>query len=216
MKAEIAKALALISTEYEVAFDNARVKIWMAALEKFPPGVVANGVAAYLRDPDKGRFKPKIADIIGKCQIAMGGNGWLAADEAWARAPKSESESAMLTNEIVEALAVASECDDRIAARMAFKSTYDRLVDAARLEGRAPHYFISAGRDKRGLQKALSDGVKAGQIGIDAAVALLPPDYAEALIVEAGIKNHPLLAAPASQAGRAQLKALMNTLKVTA
>lgn len=212
MKIEIAKAIALLTTEYDLKeFTKERIDAWMRALSQFPAGSVTRSVENFMRTS---QFKPQLADIVKGCEAQVTG-GWLSADEAWARMPKSEADSAMMTNEISEAMAAASpllEQGDRVAARMAFKAAYERLVELAKVECRQPLYFASFGTEKSQHGAMLANAVQAGQLSLDRAVELRP-EFGADIVAMVGVKNHPLLAVP-SEKGRAAVKALLLTLKV--
>lgn len=211
MKIEIAKAIALLTAEYDLPpFGPERIEMWMTGLAMFPPGSVARSTENYIRT---NRFKPQLADIVAGCAAQVAGN-WLGADEAWALMPKSESDSAMLTNEIAQAIAAASpllEAGDRIAARMAFRDAYNRLVEQAKIDGRMPVYFPSFGTDKLGVASMLANAVRAGQIELGHAVEVRP-EIAEDVIGMVGVTKHPLLAAP-SEAGRGKIKEVLALLQ---
>lgn len=116
---------------------------------------IKSALNSHVRDSDRGRFFPKPADIEAKLPGIA--SLWLSADEAWAMCPKDENDSAAMTNEMAQALYVANDLiieGDMIAARMAFKSSYNRLVDEAKMNGRKPEWFASLGIDKEGRHKA--------------------------------------------------------------
>lgn len=211
-KDEFMKCLALLKAEYTdmPLVDGARREMWWASLGGFPDGVL---MAAVTRHIQTSSFKPQLNDILKGCDAQMDG-GWLGVEEAWALMPKHESESAMLTNEIAQAIAVATpliEQGDRVAARMAFKDCYMRLVERAKLEGRQPVYFPSYGTDKHGAVSMLAKAVQVGQIPLDRALEW-KPEAATEIVKMAGIRNHPLLAAP-SEKGKAAVKALLSDLR---
>lgn len=212
MKIEIAKAIALLTAEYDLPpFGSERIQMWMEGLSQYPAGSVSKSVANHIRTS---RFKPQLADIVAGCDAQVKVN-WLGADEAWALMPKSENESAMLTDEIAQAMAAASPllaAGDRIAARMAFRDAYNRLVEQAKIDGRMPRHFPSFGADVAGRVTMLSNAVRAGQITLDHATEV-SPEHAEDLVRMVGVKNHPLLAGPTDEQ-RAKAKALLLTLKV--
>lgn len=214
MELEIAKAIALLTSEYDLPpFSDERIEMWMQALSKFPAGSVKRSAESYITS---NKFKPQLADIVAGCVAQMDGN-WLGADEAWALMPKSEHDSAMLTDEIAQAMAAAApllEVGDRIAARMAFRDTYNRLTEKAKIEGRAPVYFPSFGADTQGRVSMLANAVRTKQITLDYATNVLP-ECGYDLVKMLGVTNHPLLAAP-SAADRAKIKALLLTLQVAA
>ena len=214
MKMEIAKAIALLTAEYDLPpFGPDRIQMWGEALSCFPPGSVTRSTTNYIKT---NKFKPQLADIVNGCSAQMAGN-WLGPDEAWALMPKSESDSAMLTDEIAQAMAAASpllEAGDKVAARMAFKDAYTRLTDKAKVEGRQPVFFPSFGTDAPGRVTVLANAVRVGQISLDRATEALP-EYAPDIVRMCGVTKHPLLAGPTDEQ-RAKAKALLLTLKVGA
>jgi len=211
MKTEIAKAIALLSAEYDLPdFSPDRITMWMNALSVFPRGSVTKSAENHMRT---NKFKPQLADIVQGCMTQVP-NAWLSADEAWALMPKSEMDSCMLTNETAQAMAAAAPLladGDKIAARMAFRGAYERLVEQAKVEGRQPAFFPSFGNDTAGRAAMLGNAVRTGQYPLDAALDRLP-EFSREIIQLAGVQKHPLLAAPNEQ-DKAKVKALLLTLK---
>lgn len=212
MKVEIAKAIALLTAEYDLpAFGPDRIEMWMQALSCFPPGAVTRSATNYIKT---NKFKPQLADIMEGCAKQLDAN-WLGADEAWSLMPMDESTSAMLTPEMAEALAAARPLIDRrdyTAARMAFKDTYTRLTDKAKLEGRMPTYFPSFGTDEAGRVTMLVNSVQKGQVTMDTATKMLP-EFAADVLRMAGLTSHPLLAGPTEE-NKARLAAMLKTLRI--
>lgn len=211
MSVEIAKAIAVLTAEFDLPeFAPERIQIWMTKLGVFPAGVVTRAVSNFI---DTSKFKPQLSDILDRCKTQLDGN-WLGADEAWALMPKSEADSALMTEEIAQAMASATELlqmGDKVAARMAFRDAYTRLVEKAKLEGRQPVYFPSFGTDVQGRLSMLASAVTAGHIAIGMATDALP-EHAYDLVKMLGVKNHPLLAGPSPE-GKKRLASLLLTLK---
>jgi hypothetical protein len=215
MSQSLKKMIATISAEYGVTFEPVKIALWANGLQCFPDHIIERAVYAHIQNPDRGRFAPRLAEIIGNCDALSPGAKWLGAEEAWSQMPRGEGESAMLTNEAAEALAAANDliaAGDKVAARMAFKEAYERLVAKAKMEGRRPAYFFSAGRDMDGREKVLVDAVRNNLIAADHVPKLLPPDRVEGVLRSAGVTNHPLLAPP-SNTGKAKVRELLLTLK---
>lgn len=210
---ELVEAVALLRAEYDdmKPVEGPRLEMWWEALRGFPDGAVRAAAAQHLKTS---HFKPQLADIVKACSAQLDGQ-WLGADEAWALMPKSEHESAMLTDEIAQAIAAATtllEGGDRVAARMAFKDVYGRLVERAKIEGRTPRFFPSFGTDVLGRVTMLSNAVQKGQISLERATEALP-EYAYDIAKMCGAKNHPLLAAPKPENVQ-RLKSLLQTLRL--
>jgi len=204
---EVIKAISLICIEYEIeAFSDERIDMWCKGLERFPDGAVRRSTANHIMTNN---FKPQLANIVLGCH-AMQDSLWLGAEEAWALVPKSEQETALLTKEISEALAIAQPLideKDKIGARMAFKDAYSRLTEKSKALGRKPEYFVSLGLDQVSRASTLADGVRSKKISIEYATSVVP-ELAYDIVKLSGIKNHPLIAAP-SKEGADQIKKIM-------
>lgn len=208
---EVIKAVSLICIEYGLEpFSDDRMDMWCRGLERFPDGAVRRSVANHIMT---NKFKPQLADIVQGCQ-AQQDCLWIGAEEAWAIVPKRDSETALMTKEIAEALGVAQpllDDGDKIGARMAFKDAYTRLTERSKALGKKPEYFVSLGTDPAGRVNALADGVRTNKITIGRATELVP-ELAYDIVKLSGVKDHPLLAAP-SQEGADQIKKIMLMLK---
>jgi hypothetical protein len=104
-------------------------------------------------------------------------DGRLGADEAWAVYPHNEADSAVLTDEISEAMHIALpllNMGDKIGARMAFKEAYVRIVAANKAANIQPKWFPSLGSDKDSRDQVISDAVRQGRLTSDHAQSLLP------------------------------------------
>lgn len=213
-KRRFATLMTGLSDYYRIEISKAVMALYWEGLKRFDFEAVERAMWAHTQNTDNGQFMPKIADVVRILQRDAD-NQWLGADEAWALVPKSESDSAMLTDEIAQAIAAATpllEVRDKVAARMAFKDCYTRLVEKAKAEGRAPHYFPSFGTEPSGRVVMLADAVRKKQIGLDAAVGSLP-EYGPDIVRQCGVTNHPLLAGPKPENVQ-RLKALLLTLKM--
>lgn len=213
-KRELSQAIALLQAEYDdmQPVDGPRLDMWWEALADYPDGAVKAAAARHLKSSP---FKPKLADIVALCESQCQ-TAWLTADEAWARMPKSEMDSCMLTDETAQAMAAADpllQAGDRVAARMAFKGAYERLVEQAKIDGRRPKFFPSFGNDVAGRVAMLADAVRTGKYPVQAAIERLP-EFATDIVKMAGVTSHPLLAAPDPK-GQEKIKALLLTLKGT-
>lgn len=134
-------------------------------------------VFAHLSDPERGRFVPTPADLKAQIDIAMQKDGRPTADEAWSIAVQLDDERATVVNndEIAQAWGVACEImPDRVGARMAFRSAYDRLVSESRAAGRPVNWFASIGFDVQGREGPLMEGVRKGLLLESQVRPLLP------------------------------------------
>lgn len=209
---ELAEAIMLLTAEFDdmKPVEGPRLEMWWEALRGFPDGAVRASAVRYVTS---NHFKPQLADIIKGCEAQSEGL-WMGADEAWALMPKSESDSAMLTDEIAQAMAAASallEMGDKVAARMAFKDAYNRLIEKAKVEGRQPRFFPSFGSDPLGRVTMLSNAVMKKQITLEHATTALP-EHAPDIVRMCGVTKHPLLAAPSTE-GKARIQALLADMR---
>ena len=105
-------------------------------------------------------------------------NGHPGPEEAWAtiaNGMSDESRTIIWSDEMREAYGVARGCsEDDVAARMAFKETYQRLVSEARSAGRQPNWTVSQGTDKAGRERAILEGLKTGRLSPGYAKRVLP------------------------------------------
>lgn len=155
------------------------LRIWWAALANNEFLIVKEAFSRHIQDSKNGRFAPKPADIIGIIET-LSQDQRLGADEAWALYPHNEQSSAVITNEMAEAMNVAQPLineGDKIAARMAFKEAYARIVARNKSAGINPQWFASLGHDQQGREVALKQAVSLGRITSNHAENLLPVTY---------------------------------------
>lgn len=103
-------------------------------------------------------------------------DGRPTADEAWAQVgTDDEARTLVSTNEAMAALGEVRDLldDDPVAARMAFKDSYKRIVTQSRAEGRAPEWFASLGHDPGGRTAPITQAVERGRLTTDYAQRLL-------------------------------------------
>jgi len=134
-------------------------------------------VMAHLNDPERGRFPPAPADLKAQIEKALENDGRPTADEAFSIAIQLQDESAtVVTNEeISQAWAVARDImPDRVGARMAFRSAYERLVSEARSGARPVKWFPSIGHDVQGRDGVLQEGLRKGLLTHEHVQNLLP------------------------------------------
>jgi hypothetical protein len=89
-----------------------------------------------------------------------------------------EADTVVWTEETAQAFAAARpvlDLGDKVGARMAFKGAYERLVDAARRDGRPMAVQVSLGWDQNRRIVAIDAAVTAGRLPAPQAAALLPP-----------------------------------------
>jgi hypothetical protein len=153
----------------KVISEGAKV-MFFQDLARYPLDLLESALAAHRQDPERGKFTPKVADIVYQIERRRRVS-WLSADEAWSQVPKIEGQPGLMNQVSAQALAVAQQFlnqprPDMTAARMAFKGCYDRLVERAKLdpepEKRRPKYFVSPGGSFEEQQAVIEEGVRQG------------------------------------------------------
>ena len=106
-------------------------------------------------------------------------SGHPGPEEAWSKISQcmnNEQISITWTDEMREAYGSAAPlADDKVAARMAFKETYTKLVNEARSKGTQLKWSVSLGHDTSLRQEAIEEAVRKNQISLGQAAKLLPP-----------------------------------------
>lgn len=130
-------------------------------------------IRAHRRDPERGRFFPRPADLLSKLQGTAAAH--VPADLAWALALDSfdESRTVAWTEAIAEARALALPVwleGDKVGARMAFKAAYEALISV----GGPPRWSVSLGHDAEQRGKAIEEAVRRGLLSREQAAGYLP------------------------------------------
>jgi hypothetical protein len=146
---------------------------WWMVLEDYPFHIVEQALSYHIKHS---KFAPRPADII---EMVEQSDGRPSADEAWAMCLSQSDEyaSVWLTEDVLEALgrgAGAILADgDKIAARMAFKESYGRIIQVARDRGIPVKRVLSQGHDVNGRAEVIEQGITAGYITQDRATNLI-------------------------------------------
>lgn len=143
--------------------------MYFGALELYPLQVVREALNAHVRDPAAGQFYPKPSDLIRQITNVSISDGRPGRDEAWSIALRSldEGDTVLITEEILGSLFAARpllDVRDKVAARLAFVETYDRIVGINRAKGKPVHWQVSLGDDKQRRQLAVEEGVRLGRL----------------------------------------------------
>jgi hypothetical protein len=152
------------------------ISVWWNALDEYEFAYVREAFAIHIK---KGEFAPRPAHILAILDVLQP-DGRPSADEAWAMIPKDEAKSVVWTDEMAEAMGIAQPLinqGDNIAARMAFKSAYERIVESNRASGIKPKWLASLGQDKAGRDPVLEEAVRLGR---------LDAEHVKTLVVSAG------------------------------
>lgn len=157
------------------------LRIWWSVLLPYD---IADVRAAFSQYAARGKYAPKPADIL-EIVDAIRPDGRPSADEAWALVPRDENTSAVMTEEIAAAMSVAQPLldeGDQVAARMAFKAAYVRMVEENKRQGIPAKWFPSLGHDVDGRLPVITEAVRLGRLSVDHAEKLLPREKIEAAI----------------------------------
>lgn len=167
---------------YNMKITPASIMIWSNLMNSYPFNSVQ---AALLNHVQHSVFAPKPADVIAFIQAQ---DGRPSADEAWSMIPRNESVSAVMTQDMLTAMGSAQPLldeGDQVAARMAFKDTYNRLVDESRRAGKSIDWQVSLGDDKFGREAVLVDAVRLKRLPLSYVRGLLPMgDFAGLVEIE--------------------------------
>lgn len=113
-----------------------------------------------------------VQDVVSRID-----DGRPGPEEAWAMIPKDEHKSAVWTDEMREAYAIAAPLlqeGEEIPARMAFKESYIRILSEARNGGVKVRWEASLGHDKSHREQTLAKAVELGRISAESVAGLLP------------------------------------------
>lgn len=173
--------------------------VMLSDLKAYPEPQVLDALTRCRREC-RGRLT--LADIIGRID-----DGRPGADEAWAMWPRDEQTTAVITTETMEAMQHAQRLldEDRVAARMAFKDAYTKLVQRNR-DARVPvEWQVSLGYDAASRADALIQAAKLGRIPVEHALSLCPNEARERAVEALA----PALALTQNPEGQQRIRALI-------
>lgn len=194
----IAVTAELTGTELSV---NARVAM-AEELSIYPEVAVLDALRRCRKEIRGSRLT--MADVMTRIS-----DGRPGAEEAWALYPKNETGSSAVTEEMQLAMSAAwplIQEGDRVAARMAFKESYERLITENRAKNIPVKWSVSLGTNPGEREAALVDAVQRHRLTADHALGLLPHTCTpEQFLMSVGATDHLLLAAPKTE-DRVQLE----------
>lgn len=152
--------------------------------------VMAQDLSAYPMPQIESALARVRREVTGRFTLAAvmerlaANDGRPGADEAWslALAADDENETVVWTQEMAQAFFAAQpvlQAGDKVGARMAFKSAYERLVADARASSTLPKWEVSIGHDKERREAALTKAVTAGLLTHEATKHYLPAPQAQ-------------------------------------
>ncbi|WP_129112125.1 hypothetical protein [Burkholderia pseudomallei] len=177
----VLEAIAVTAELCGKVFSPAAARQFAADLSPYPETQVLGALARCRREV-KGILT--LADVIARLD-----DGRPSADEAWAMMPRDETQSVVWTDEMAVAWGLASpllSAGDQIAARVAFRDCYNRVVTLARCERREAQWRLSPGRDAAGRAQAIQDAIAKGRLSQRQGAQLLPAvanDEADAMLL---------------------------------
>lgn len=196
---ELIKAVAVTAELCGRTFSETAAGVFCADLTPYPLSDVLNALQRCRKEV---RGVLTTQDVISRID-----DGRPGVEEAWASIPADESVTVIWTAEAQDAYAVCAPVlatGDRVAARMAFKEVYQRLLLTARDAGGPIKWAISLGHDVEQRKRVLAAGVVAFQVSAEQAYELCPLLPAPASLL--------LAAPPKNEREEARAKRLMSAL----
>lgn len=165
------KALSVTSEVCGATFSEPAAHAIMRHLQAYPEQAVLKSLS---RCQSELTGKLTLAAIIQRID-----DGRPDADEAWSIAIASydESDTVITNSEIAEAYGIAQpiyEDGDKIGARMAFRSAYERITQNNKQDGINPRWWPSRGFDKTRAEEVLTNSPYLKHLSQEQIVAALP------------------------------------------
>lgn len=187
--------------------DPEQVSLFFRLMAAYPIETIRAALNDHLRDPQRGRFFPTPADLIA--QIKTPDDQWPTSDEAWAIAIRAmdESETIIWTEEMAQAWGICKpimDVGDEVGARMAFRSSYDRLVASAKSKNVTATWLASLGHDPEKRELAVEQAKK-----LDRAAAI---PHSESIGYEAPLRLENLSASADQEIANEQLSKIRDLL----
>lgn len=161
-----------VADYYGKKMSLAAIQIYWNALAAFDLSQVKRLLDEHVK---ASKFMPTVSELL---DVIKGMDGRPNAEEAWAMVAKclsDEGPSVVWTDEMAAAFGVAlGLSDDRIAARMAFKESYEAAVSAARKAGKPARWSPALGHDAHGRDHVLGEAVEKKRLTAQHAAGLLP------------------------------------------
>lgn len=161
--ADLSAALCATAETVGQTLSASAAELMAEDLAEYPMDVITSALWACRRGLTGKLTLKAILDLV---QAADGRPG---KDEAWAIALTSndEFETVVMTDEIQLALGAAKpvlDAGDKIGARMAFNSAYERLISQAREDRKRANWHVSVGFDANRRVEAIAKAVQMQRI----------------------------------------------------
>lgn len=166
---EVIKAVAVTAELCGRTFSEAAAGVFCDDLRGYQPQQVLRALARCRREV---RGVLTTSDVISRID-----DGRPGVEEAWALLPMGEEATVVWTEEMSDAHAIATpllNAGDGVAARMAFKEAYTRLVANARDEAKPTRWIASLGGDLEARKRALAVAVEDGRLSSEEAHGMCP------------------------------------------
>lgn len=186
-KKAFVEILSPVFSTYNKTPDVQTLKLWFGLMQKYTVETFKKGIYAHLTDSEAGRFMPTPAHIIAQIEKTSNKNNHVSADEAWSIALQSldEKNTVVWNDAISQAFLIAKDVmPDRVGARMAFKSAYERIITGLESPDKLK-WYPSIGTCKESREGALKRAADLGRLKHDHAASLLPPPAASSKEVAA-------------------------------
>jgi hypothetical protein len=167
--AKLLEAVAVTAELCGRVFSEPAARVFMADLSAYPEPAVIKALARCRREV---RGVLTVSDVVSRLD-----DGRPGPEEAWSMLPISEAQTVVWTEEMRLAFGVAGSLirrGDMVAARMAFKEAYTRMVADARDKGKPVDWTASLGDDARSREGVLLEAVKLGRLELDRAREFAP------------------------------------------
>lgn len=156
---DLIKAVAVTAELCGRTFSEGAARVFLDDLSGFPEHQV---LVALKRCRREVRGVLTVQDVVSRLD-----DGRPGPEEAWAMIPKDERGSVVWTAEMADAMGVAMPLlleGDAVAARVAFRERYVRVVADARDAGRQVDWTLSEGHDRRGVEHVVREAVDKGRL----------------------------------------------------
>jgi hypothetical protein len=142
---------------------------------------IRRALTVHMRDPQRGRFAPTVADVVAATAAFDASAAWPTPDEAWAICVRTydEADTAVVFDEIMQAREIAQpvmDLGDEVGARMAFRDAYGRIVGAAKLAGSKPRWWVTQGYNRELRDMRIAEAIRVGRLPRSHGAALLGYD----------------------------------------
>lgn len=167
--AALLEAVAVTAELCGRTFSEPAARVFVADLSGYPERAVIAALGKCRREV---RGILTVQDVVSRID-----DGRPGPEEAWSLMPFDEAQSVVWSDEMARAFGVAGPLlaqGDKVAARMAFKEAYVRMVAEARDAGRTVNWTPSLGHDPMGREAVLQAAVSAGRLTYEQASNICP------------------------------------------